>query len=112
MRRTPSKAVDYATADLMAAVEALLDTSEVMPADLSEVFGSLGELLRRVDHLAATLDASYDRLPAGLRCDNGNDPTETITMLHLRIGDIRVHIDHADHALREAHNLAARLAIT
>jgi hypothetical protein len=111
MRRTPTQAVDDATTDVKAAVEALRDTTEPMPADLGDVFGALGEHLRRLDHLAATLAGAYDRLPAELRCDNGDDPSTTIAMLLLRVEDIRMHLDRADQALQDAHNLAARIAL-
>jgi hypothetical protein len=111
MRRTPTQAVDQATTELKAAVEALRDSTTPMPADLGDVFGALGEHLRRLDHLTSTLASSYDRLPAELRCDNGDDPSSTMNMLLLRVKDIRMHLDRADQALQDAHNLAARIAL-
>lgn len=106
------QAVDDATEDIAFAVHALRDETAPMPADLSEVFGALGQHLNRLDHLAATLGATYDRLPDGLRCDNGADPFTTVREVLLGIDDIRMHIDRAGQALLGVHNHAARIATT
>jgi hypothetical protein len=112
MLKPAFEVLDDATAGVTAAVEVLRSVTSPDPADLSAVFGSLGDHLRRLDHLAATLPASYDRLPVGLRCDNDADPFLTVRDLLVGLDDIRMHLDRADRAVQTAHNHAARIALT
>ena len=103
--------IDQATASLRGAVEALRMVPAPLPSELSECFGALGELLRRVDHTFATMASIYELFPVDrLRDDRGGDPPVTLELVTEALDDLRRHLSDSDSALQRGHTSAARLA--
>jgi hypothetical protein len=82
--------------------------TEIEPADLSAVIGTLRELVWTIDTFTALLIDTYGR-QTDLGHDNGVDHVEAIQRIAARLGQVRYNLDSIDGALSDSHNIAAKL---
>jgi hypothetical protein len=82
--------------------------TDVEPADLSAVIGTLRELMWTIDTFTAVLIDTYSR-QSELGHDNGADPVEAIQRITERLGQVRCNLEAIDGALGDSHNIAAKL---
>jgi hypothetical protein len=82
--------------------------TDVEPADLSAIIGTLRELVWTIDTFTALLIDTYGR-QTELGHDDGADPVEAIQRVTDRLGQVRCNLDAIDGALGDSHNIAAKL---
>jgi hypothetical protein len=82
--------------------------TNIEPADLSAIIGTLRELVWTIDTFTAVLIDTYGR-QSELGHDNGADPVEAIQRITERLGQVRCNLDSIDGALGDCHNIAAKL---
>ena len=82
--------------------------TDIEPADLSGVVGTLRELMWTIDTFTTVLIDTYNR-QTDLGHDNGADPVEAIQRITARLGQVRCNLDSIDGALGDSHNIAAKL---
>ena len=82
--------------------------TDVEPADLSGVVGTLRELMWTIDTFTTLLIDTYGR-QTDLGHDNDADPVEAIQRITARLSQVRCNLDSIDGALGDSHNIAAKL---
>ena len=78
------------------------------PADLSAVVATIRELIWNLDAVVKGVADRYTRLGT-VGHDTGDDPTQTVGMIGLRLDDVTAGLVEVDSALGHAHELAAKL---
>ena len=88
--------------------DAIRDTHDPEPADLSAVVAAIRELAWNVDAVVKGLADRYTRLGL-VGHDAGDDPVQAVGMIGLRLDDVTAALVEVDSALGHAHELAAKL---
>jgi hypothetical protein len=107
MNRT-AQLLDSAIGAIKTARDSLRHDTNIEPADLSAVIGTLRELVWTIDTFTAVLIDTYNR-QTDLGHDNGADPVEAIQRITERLSQVRCNLDSIDGALGESQNIAAKL---
>jgi hypothetical protein len=82
--------------------------TNIEPADLSAIIGTLRELMWTIDTFTTLLIDTYSH-QTDLGHDNGADPVEAIQRITERLSQVRCNLDAIDGALGDSHNIAAKL---
>ena len=104
----PAQLLDTAIGAVKNARDHLRHDTNIEPADLSAIIGTLRELVWTIDTFTAVLIDTYAR-QTDLGHDNGADPVEAIQRITARLSQARCNLDNIDGSLGDSHNIAAKL---